>query len=198
MVLGAGWYVVNSVGNPATDAPGTDGNDGQGYDSVSGRQTAKNTLVVGAIEDISVESSDSRYSPRLKSNLTTGFSSWGNLDDGSLGIDVVANGLELTSSSARGDNAQTAKSGTSMSAPSVTGLSSLLLQHYRNRSPGSTLPSTNPTSATQKAVLMHTAKDVFIKGPDYATGYGLVQGDAAVQFIDNAAGSVPPSLELIG
>ena len=87
-----GWYLVPNAG--ATAAPPSDGNGGTGYDSLpnGGGQTAKNTLVVGAIEDITADP----YPAITMADMST-FSSWGPTDDGRIGVDVVGNGVGLWS-----------------------------------------------------------------------------------------------------
>lgn len=181
---GGGWYVVSAAtGHPI---PGSDGNNGTGYDSLSnGGQTAKNTLVVGAMNDHLAD-------PHNGGTMTmTGFSSFGGTDDGRLGVDVVGNGASLTSSYGTADNAYASSSGTSMSAPNITGTAALLHEHYRNLTGGST-----PTAATQKGYLIHTATDVTGSaaggrvGPDYATGYGMVNGLAAADFLSSAISGI--------
>lgn len=177
--LGNGWYIVSTS---TYTAPGVDGNNGTGYDSLAnGGQTAKNTLVVGAINDHTSE-------PHNGSTIVTAaFSSYGGTDDGRLGVDVVANGVSLYSTSDAGTASYTTMSGTSMAAPNATGTLALLHEHYQNLAGGSI-----PTSATQKGYAIHTATDVTNAsiggrvGPDYATGYGLLNGLAAAEFLTNA------------
>ena len=121
---GSGWYLVPNSG--VTSAPGSDGNGGTGYDSLPPDQTAKNSLVVGAINDITAD-------PYNLTDVTmTTFSSWGPTDDGRIKPDVVANGLSLFSSGASANDAYLQASGTSMSAPNVTGTAALLVQNYEN------------------------------------------------------------------
>ena len=182
--LGYGRYLVRA--SDGYTIPGTDGDNGDGYDSLpAGGQTAKNTLVIGAVYDHLNE-------PQNGSTVSTvGFSSYGGTDDGRLGVDVVANGYSLTSTSNAGIASYISKSGTSMAAPNATGTLALLHEHYQNLTSGSI-----PTSATQKAYVIHTATDVVNTaiggqpGPDYATGYGLINGLAAAEFLTSAiAGS---------
>ena len=168
---GAGWYRVPNSG--VTAAPGADGGIG-GYDTLSPGQTAKNTLVVGAINDITKDpynSSDARISS---------FSSFGLADDGRLKVDVVANGVTLTSALSSGTSAYGVMSGTSMSAPNVTGTAALLTQHYQN------LYDKVPLSATLKGTIIHTTADVGNVGPDYIYGWGVVDAAAATQFFNAA------------
>ncbi len=144
--------------------------------------TAKNTIVVGA-----VNSND---------DSMTQFSSWGPVDDGRLKPDVVAPGCEQDN--IRNDAIPTrtiwstvpgggygGNCGTSMAAPVVSGVSALLIQQYRT-----TFGGTNPLPSTVKALLIHTAVDLdnpattFLNpGPDYASGYGRINAQAAVRVI---------------
>ncbi|MBI4738553.1 S8 family serine peptidase [Candidatus Woesearchaeota archaeon] len=70
-----------------------------------------------------------------------------------------------------------AKDGTSMAAPGVAGNVGALCDDALSRGEPCPLPSTT------KAVLLHTACDLEETGPDYKTGYGLVNGKAAIQLL---------------
>ena len=182
----AGWYLVPNAG--ATAAPPSDGNGGTGYDSLvnGGGQTAKNTLVVGAINDLVAD-------PISAITLAdvAGFSSWGSTDDGRIGVDVVGNGVGLTSSAAGADDAYAQMSGTSMAAPNVAGTAVLLNQHYQN------LYGAVPGAATQKAVIIHNAVDAWNAGPDYVFGWGLVDGAASANFLSRTANPLPGEVHLL-
>ncbi|NEN99278.1 MAG: S8 family serine peptidase [Moorea sp. SIO3I7] len=162
-----GWYLVSTNIVPP---PRNDGNGGTGYDSLPVAAVAKNTLVVGAVNDITTDSSDVTI---------TGFSSWGPTDDGRIKPDVVANGDSLRSSGAAGDAHYYNSSGTSMAAPNVTGTAVLLIEHYNN------LFNAMPRSATTKGLLIHTATDAGNVGPDYTFGWGLVNAAEAANFLTN-------------
>jgi subtilase family protein len=176
-VSGAGWYLV-SAGTYAP--PPSDGNGGLGYDSLAEEQTAKNTLVVGSVDDITQD-------PYTGADVAiTSYSSWGPTDDGRIKPDVVASGENLYSSSYT-SSASTADYvsdwGTSMSAASVTGSAVLLIEHYQN------LHGAIPRSATTKGLVIHTATDAGNAGPDYSFGWGVMNTAAAAQFLtDHAAG----------
>lgn len=101
-----------------------------------------------------------------------------------------------------GDPTYTCGSGTSESAPALTGAVGLLLQQFRDGQ-GLDLDVNPPLPSTVKAVLIQTADDMihetadardpnnpdtgaptlFYEGPDYATGYGRANVAAAVNLI---------------
>jgi len=138
------------------------------YGNVNPPKTAKNVLVVGALN-----SDDG--------SMTT-FSSWGPVDDGRIRPDVVAAGDEvggdhgIKSCSPGGGYA--VKTGTSMSCPAATGASALLMEHYRQ------VHGQQPLPSTVRGLLMHSAVDQFNPGPDFRTGYGLIDLFRAIQVID--------------
>ncbi len=144
--------------------------NGSGYRTIAPPASAKNPILVGAVN--------------VDDGRMTEFSSWGSVADGRLKPDLVApgdsyrNGLWSTSV----NNDYTSYRGTSAAAPVVTGLTALMLERYRQLYPGHT-----PLPATLKALLINTARDQNMDwgdparpGPDYAYGYGEVDGKAAV------------------
>jgi len=165
---GAGWYLVTG------GVPGPDGD----YDCLSQSQVAKNTLTVGSVLDHTLDPHDPL------SITPSSFSSYGPTDDGRIKPDVVANGQSLYSCTSAADNHYGLFSGTSMAAPNVTGSAALLVEHYRN------LHGRSPASATTKGLILHTATDVGNTGPDYSSGWGLMNTAAAADFLsDDAQGS---------
>lgn len=168
---GAGWYLVPNSG--PTAAPGSDGNGGTGYDSIpNSEQTAKNNLTVGAVNDAIVDP--------VSGVLLTNFSSYGPVDDGRIKPDVMGNGASLYSSIASSDGDYANLSGTSMAAPNVSGSAVLLVEHYED------LYGRLPPSATTKGAIIHTALDIENKGPDYASGWGLMDTAAAADFLSKS------------
>jgi len=173
--LGDRYYLVDS----ANYDPSTHGFEPGGFDSLGAHAVAKNNVVVGAAFDFTADPHEGNGGGISTSNFT----SYGPTDDGGLGVDLVANGVSLDSASDTGDSDYVRFSGTSMSSPNAAGTAALILEHWRNENGGST-----PDSATQKGLLMHTATDAtsFGTGPDYATGYGMVNAAEAVGHITEA------------
>lgn len=171
--LGGGWWLVSTSDYPLDPH----GFDPGGYDSLSGDAVAKNNIVVGAANDFT----NDPHEGNENGIVTTGFSSYGPTDDGRLGVDLVANGSGLRSAFDSSDTSYAISSGTSMSAPNAAGTAALVLEHWRTEANGYT-----PYSATQKGLLMHTSTDATRNGhvgPDYATGYGIMNGVEAVDHI---------------
>ncbi|MBA4250214.1 MAG: hypothetical protein C0425_01565, partial [Chlorobiaceae bacterium] len=166
---------VNIAGNwvLSTTARQRDGGE-FGFDCTRGVTIAKNILAVGAIEDIP----GSYVNPA--SVVMSSFSSWGPTDDGRIKPDVVANGVGLLSTDSPADNSYVSLSGTSMSAPSVSGSISLLLQHHNNL-----YGNLNITAATMKGIVIHTADEAGPNpGPDYMFGWGLMNTARSALLMD--------------
>jgi len=142
-----------------------------GYHSTAPPACAKNHITVGALNS----NDDSQ----------TDFTSWGPTDDGRIKPDIAAPGCQsngdntVTSCSSSSDTAYTGKCGTSMAAPTVTGLSSLLLQDFRNQYPG----EPDFRNSTLKTLLAHNAVDLPPAGPDYKAGFGSVRIQETIDFM---------------
>jgi hypothetical protein len=176
---GPGYYPVLNAG--ATLAPGPDEEASDGYDTLTPEASAKNNLVVGAVDDVLPDP----YG--VGDIVMSDFSSWGATDDGRVKVDLVANGVDVYSTGASANDAYFTDSGTSMAAPNVTGTAALLIEHYED------LFLDRPLAATTKGLLIHTAFDAGNTGPDYAYGWGLVDAAAAANLLTDAAGSAPSS-----
>ena len=149
-----------------------------GYDIISTTGTAKNILTVGAI-------SLSTMVPEKSLDVSlASFSSWGPTDDGRIKPDIVGVGTNMLSTSNESNTSYTTLSGTSMSSPQVAG-SLFLLQQLYNRLNKNTFMR----SATLKGLVLHTALDVGAVGPDYQTGWGLLDMEKASKFILNKDGA---------
>ncbi|MBP8261037.1 MAG: S8 family serine peptidase [Verrucomicrobia bacterium] len=154
-----------------------------GFDTVSPQGSAKNVLTVGAVDDIiggwngvgSVDLAD--------------FSSMGPTDDGRIKPDLVANGIALVTTDEDSDTAYQIISGTSFSAPNVTGSLNLLRQLYH-----ATYTEDYPMLASAlKAVAIHTADEAGSVGPDYSHGWGLMNTATGAELLaaDTASDSHP-------
>ena len=130
---------------------------------------AKNHITVGALNS--------------NDDSVTSFTSWGPTDDGRIKPDVSGPGCQSnddnTVTSCSSSGGYTGKCGTSMAAPSVCGVSALLMQDYRVQFPG----EPDFRNSTLKILLAHTAQDVQNVGPDYKTGYGSVRIKDCIDFM---------------
>ncbi len=143
-----------------------------GYDTILPRGNAKNILTVGAVNDII-----DGYGSPSDVNVTN-FSGWGPTDDGRIKPDICGNGDLLKSAYGGSDTDYESMSGTSMSAPNITGSLVLLQQHFHN------LNTASMRSATLKALVIHTAAEAGPdNGPDYMHGWGLMNTTQAADII---------------
>lgn len=142
------------------------------YDIISTTGNAKNILTVGAADMNFVF-------PFLPSNIgISSYSSWGPTDDGRIKPDIVGIGTNLLSIGT-GKNDYTMLSGTSMSSPNVAGGLLLLQEHYTS------LKNDYLLGATLKGLALHTSLDILEKGPDYQSGWGLLDLKEAALAIQN-------------
>jgi hypothetical protein len=134
-----------------------------GFKTVSsGWATAKNVLTVGSTND--------RDEPSL-------FSGKGPVNDGRLKPEVVGVGEDVTTLAF--DNDYTGFTGTSASAPGVTGTLALLYERYADLGRGQV-----PDAALMKALICNTADDIANPGPDYITGFGRINARRAVEALE--------------
>jgi len=142
------------------------GNHANGHDRMVGFNTAKNGLSVGA------SISEDNYN-------AASFSAYGPTDDGRIKPDLVAPGLQVFSSSAASDQSYSTGSGTSYSAPKVSGTALVLQEAYKKTT------WLFLKAASLKGLLIHTALDVDQLGPDYKRGWGVLQAQKAIDFVAN-------------
>ncbi len=171
--VGQPYWRPNAQGVMTPQGARPDGiSSNDGYDIITDRSVAKNVLTVGSIGAIPGGLSfatDAVLSP---------FSAIGPTDDGRIKPDVVADGESILSTSGSGDNNYEIQSGTSMSAPAVTGSLYLLQEYYNKLHPGTFM-----RSATLKGLAIHTADDAGNPGPDYQYGWGVVNMEKAAAVI---------------
>ncbi len=167
----------------------------EGYDSIAGQAVAKNVLSIGSVEDV-VPGSDLR--PQVSR-----FSSYGPTDDGRIKPDLMCNGESLLSTAMGSVDAYRLSSGTSMAAANCSGSLILLQQLYLDQT-GVPL-----RAATLKGLALHTARDLGSPGPDYKTGWGLLDAAEAARHLqsrlrnpvavveDRLEDSVPSAMALV-
>ncbi|GAA4091867.1 hypothetical protein GCM10022392_12300 [Mucilaginibacter panaciglaebae] len=166
--------MVNKGARPANISSNT------GYDIIATTGTAKNILTVGAVVPLP-------NGPAGSTDIkVASFSSIGPTDDGRIKPDIVADGVNILSTSSNGPQAYTTEDGTSFAAPNVSGSLLLLQEYYAKKNSGTFMKA-----ATLKGLACHTAIDAGNVGPDYIYGWGLLNMVAATQAItDNNAKSL--------
>ncbi len=144
------------------------------YDVISTTGNAKNILTVGAVNPLP-------YGVAGSADISIAyFSSWGPTDDGRVKPDIVGDGVDVLSTGIGSTTSYVSLTGTSMSAPNVTGSLYLLQEYYSQKNPGSFM-----RAATLKGLACHTATDAGNAGPDYIYGWGLLNTAKAAQAITN-------------
>ena len=174
----------------------------EGYFSIIGT-VAKNALSVGSYNSAT--------------NLRSDFSSLGPTFDGRIKPDLVAPGHNIRSTVF--NDGYGLDSGTSMATPATSGVAALMLEAFWDTY-GADTP--RPLFSTMKAILIETADDLvqapilpgepncpdfiganaqppfFHAGPDWATGYGLINAERAVAAIQTASFYLEGEIEDIG
>ncbi len=160
------WANGNERGSP---------NCGTGYASTAPPAGAKNHITVGALNS--------------NNDTITSFSSWGPVDDGRIKPDISAPGCQsngdggVTSTWDTGDTDYGTICGTSMAAPTVTGLAALMMEDFAVQFPAEPMFR----NSTLKGLLAHSAVDNGNVGPDYQFGYGSVRVQQAIDLMRSAA-----------
>jgi hypothetical protein len=172
--VGQPFWRINSAGTAweqvAARPAGISSNNG--YDIISTYGNSKNILTVGAVNPI-----PNGYKQASDVEIST-FSSWGPTDDGRIKPDIVGNGVNLLSAYSATDDAYASISGTSMSAPNVSGSLFLLQEHFAKLNQNRFM-----LSSTLKALVLHTADEAGNVGPDYIFGWGLMNTERAAKVI---------------
>lgn len=124
-----------------------------GFGNVPGAyMSSKNSISVGRL---------------ATTGLVSPASSKGPLRDGRIKPDLIAPGTAIVSTMP--NNAYQAATGTSMSAPAVSGSIALITQRYRQLH-----NQQNPRNSLVKALLCNGATDRGLAGPDYSYGFGAM------------------------
>ena len=129
----------------------------------SGFQCAKNILTVGAMSNVT-------YSNWVNTSK-------GPVSDGRLKPEIVTSGQGITSTIPF--NNYGSMSGTSMAAPTATGILALLYERYRQLHGGS-----NPPGALIKSIVCNSADDLGNTGPDFTYGFGMLNARTSVETME--------------
>ena len=207
--LPAGGYRLGQTSTISTQPRDWNDGDGGGYDSLPPEACAKNVLTVGAHLD-AITSWDAGSGTLVYTTLPASSPSYtaaGPTDDGRIKPDLVACGSRAVVKTLNARNpfgwnsprtaALTAVNeytlcpptadnqfcGTSFSAPVATGTVALLLQKRHQVCPGWENNAFLIHASALRALMVHTAKDLGPVGPDFITGYGLLNSAAAVKLM---------------
>lgn len=163
------WYLSNQE-RPADGLPA-------GFDCITPLGVPKNILTVGAVQDLLGGYTNGA------TVLLDSYSGTGPTDDGRIKPDVVANGQQLHTTYGTTATSYDDVSGTSFSAPSVSG-SLALVQELYERIHGTDDPL---LASSLKGIAIHTAHDIGPTGPDYTFGWGLFSAPVSAWSVTNNA-----------
>ncbi len=143
-----------------------------GFETLPPQAIAKNNLVIGSVGDIA----GGYTSPQ--DVILSSFTSLGPTDDGRIKPDLVANGDNVFTSDTASVSSYATVSGTSFSAPNVTGSLNLIQQLHKED-----VSDTPMLASTLRGIAIHTADDAGNPGPDYRFGWGLLNSVSAGEVV---------------
>lgn len=126
-----------------------------------GHKMGKNVFTIGNVHPDGTLESNSSHGPAT---------------DGRIKPDLCANGVMTTTTAY---NQYTTTNGTSFAAPAVMGVMAQLYQAHQE------LQGDIPTSALIKSILLNTATDIENEGPDFRSGWGIVNAHRAVRCLED-------------
>ena len=165
------------AGNPYLNIFEAAGNDGEeagypAYGKIKGPGNSKNILTIGALN--------------INASGVAKFSSNGPTRDGRIKPELCARGESIYSTSSSSDDAYFWMAGTSMATPSVTGIGLLAAQAYQKVSGGYDI-----RHDILKACMINAAIDKGRKGPDFDSGFGMVDAKATIDTINSLSSNKP-------
>ncbi|SHL63399.1 S8 family peptidase [Chryseobacterium polytrichastri] len=175
-------YYRNSAGTPvlfaATDIVPPN-NCSLGYDCIGPGSLAKNIIVVGATDIITTN--DKRYTASTDV-VRSDYSSAGPRDDGGIKPDISTTGTNVANASTPEDTIGGSQvsigSGTSFSAPIVTGIIGLWMQVYKQL-----FPTLELNAAAAKTLMIHSASEAGNVGPDAWFGWGYINAQKGAELL---------------
>lgn len=132
------------------------------YQCVAPPATAKNIISVGAVH--------------INPTQMAPFSNVGPTADGRLKPEIVAPGVSVKSTIP--GNSYQEMNGTSMATPVVSGVLALLMERTKNE-----FGDLRLLPSTYKALICHSAQDIQQPGPDYQSGFGLIQAEGTDELL---------------
>lgn len=174
------YYVSNgnTVEFTATDTVPSN-NCSLGYDCIGFGSLAKNIIVVGASDILTA--TDKRYSAP-SDVIKSSYSSAGPRDDGAIKPDIITTGTDVASASTAenttGSNLISVGSGTSYSAPIVSGIIGLWMQIYKQL-----FPNLELNAASAKTLMVHSASEAGTVGPDPWNGWGYINSKKGAELL---------------
>src|SRR5690606_21230009 len=162
-----------------------------GFDLLYGEGTSKNNVVVAAVEGVTDYQKPSDV-------VMSVFSNWGPTDDFRIKPDISAKGVNVKSVGVTNPSSTDIMSGTSMAAPSVTGVFALWQQYFKQLYP----TKGKMRAATVKALMAISADEAgTADGPDPMFGWGLINAARGAEILRDSkpaiAKSVVSELELM-
>ena len=156
------------------EASGNDGIDDSypKYGFIKGPGNSKNIFTIGALD--------------LAAKNVADYSSKGPTVDGRIKPELCTRGSYVYSSAPETDDHYEWMSGTSMAAPSATGIGILVAQQFQMITGGYEI-----RHDILKSVLVNTAIDKERKGPDFEVGFGLIDAKAAVDTVKSLDSTSP-------
>jgi hypothetical protein len=153
------------------------GNDGENvdypsYGKIKGPANSKNIITVGALN--------------LNASGVAKFSSNGPVKDGRIKPDLCSRGEGIYSTGAASSSDYLWMNGTSMAAPSATGMGILVGEAYKKVSGGYDI-----RHDILKSALINAAIDKGRKGPDYDVGFGMIDVKGAVDIVNSLSSTSP-------
>lgn len=155
-------------------------NCSQGYDCISPGSVAKNIISVAASDRITAN--EGRYTTSADV-IHSSYSSAGPRDDGGIKPDITAVGTNVASATTEnnsvGSSGGETGSGTSYSAPIVTGIIGLWTQINKQLFSGSLL-----NAASAKTLMIHSALEAGSNpGPDAQSGWGFINAKKGAELL---------------
>lgn len=151
-----------------------------GLDQLTNEATAKNPVVVAAVDGITDYVSSSYTTNNV---VLADFTQWGPTDDFRIKPDISAKGVDVYSSISTSVSSYDTYQGTSMAAPSVTAVFALWQQYRKQLWPLKGFMK----AASLKALMAHTASEAGnTEGPDFKFGWGLINAQGGAKVLQDA------------